>query len=95
MTWIQVRAVHAEHARLAATAVPIIREPTTGALGPGRNVDPGPDGFRSSWPGFPPITLCAAAAIGVTAKMTNSMRQSRMFAARPVAAFGETCLRPE
>jgi hypothetical protein len=29
MIWIQVRDVHAEHARLAATAVPIIREPTT------------------------------------------------------------------
>ena len=29
MIWIQVRDVHAEHARLAAAAVPIIREPAT------------------------------------------------------------------
>jgi catechol 2,3-dioxygenase-like lactoylglutathione lyase family enzyme len=28
MIWIQVRDVHAEHARLAAAGVPIIREPT-------------------------------------------------------------------
>jgi catechol 2,3-dioxygenase-like lactoylglutathione lyase family enzyme len=29
MIWIQVRDVHAEHARLAVAAVPIIREPAT------------------------------------------------------------------
>jgi predicted enzyme related to lactoylglutathione lyase len=29
MIWIQVRDVRAEHARLAAAGVPIIREPTT------------------------------------------------------------------
>jgi predicted enzyme related to lactoylglutathione lyase len=29
MIWIQVRDVHAEHARLAAAGVPIIREPAT------------------------------------------------------------------
>jgi Glyoxalase/Bleomycin resistance protein/Dioxygenase superfamily len=28
MIWIQVRDVHAEHARLAAARVPIIREPS-------------------------------------------------------------------
>jgi Glyoxalase/Bleomycin resistance protein/Dioxygenase superfamily len=27
MTWIQVRDVHAEHARLAAAGVPVVREP--------------------------------------------------------------------
>src|ERR1041384_2129772 len=27
MIWIQVRDIHAEHARLAAVAVPIVREP--------------------------------------------------------------------
>jgi Glyoxalase/Bleomycin resistance protein/Dioxygenase superfamily len=27
MIWIQVRDVHAEHARLAAAGVPIVREP--------------------------------------------------------------------
>ena len=29
MIWLQVRDVHAEHARLAAAGVPIIREPAT------------------------------------------------------------------
>src|SRR5215475_2131726 len=29
MIWIQVRDVHAEHARLAGAGVPIIREPAT------------------------------------------------------------------
>jgi glyoxalase/bleomycin resistance protein/dioxygenase superfamily protein len=29
MIWIQVRDVHAEHARLAATGVPVIRGPAT------------------------------------------------------------------
>ena len=29
MIWIQVRDIHAEHARLAAAAVRIIREPAT------------------------------------------------------------------
>ena len=42
MIWIQVRDVRAEHARLAAAGVPIIRGPASGALGLDRNVDPGP-----------------------------------------------------
>lgn len=29
MTWIQVRDVRAEHVRLAAAGVPVIREPVT------------------------------------------------------------------
>jgi catechol 2,3-dioxygenase-like lactoylglutathione lyase family enzyme len=33
MIWVQVRDVHAEHARLAAAGVPIIREPATGPWG--------------------------------------------------------------
>jgi catechol 2,3-dioxygenase-like lactoylglutathione lyase family enzyme len=44
MIWIQVRDVHAQHARLAAAEVPIIRGRNR-ALGLDRNVDPGPDGI--------------------------------------------------
>src|ERR1700729_2866906 len=41
MIWIQVRDVRAEHARLAAAGVPVIREPRR-SPGPDRDVDPGP-----------------------------------------------------
>jgi len=43
MTWIQVRDAHAGHTRLAAAAVPVIREPaterryTTASAGPNRS----------------------------------------------------------
>jgi predicted enzyme related to lactoylglutathione lyase len=42
MIWIQVRDVHAEHARLAAAGVRIIREPTAEPLGPDRDAGRGP-----------------------------------------------------
>ena len=59
MIWIQVRDVHAEHARLAAAAVPIIREPATEPWGLTEMWIQDPTASRSSWPGFPPITLSA------------------------------------
>jgi predicted enzyme related to lactoylglutathione lyase len=46
MIWIQVRDVHAEHARLAAAAVPIIREPATEPWGLIEMWIEDPDGIR-------------------------------------------------
>jgi hypothetical protein len=46
MIWIQVRDVHAEHARLTAAAVPIIREPATEPWGLMEMSIEGPDGVR-------------------------------------------------
>jgi predicted enzyme related to lactoylglutathione lyase len=44
--WIQVRDVHAEHARLAAAGVPIIREPVTEPWGLIEMWIEDPDGIR-------------------------------------------------
>src|SRR5271165_6672175 len=46
MIWIQVRDVHAEHARLAAAAVPLIREPATEPWGLIEMWIEDPDGIR-------------------------------------------------
>ena len=46
MIWIQVRDVHAEHARLAAAAVRIIREPATESWGLIEMWIEDPDGIR-------------------------------------------------
>jgi catechol 2,3-dioxygenase-like lactoylglutathione lyase family enzyme len=46
MTWIQVRDVRAEHARLAAAGVPIIREPATEPWGLIEMWIEDPDGLR-------------------------------------------------
>jgi catechol 2,3-dioxygenase-like lactoylglutathione lyase family enzyme len=42
MIWIQLRDIHAEHARLAAAAVRIIQEPATEPWETDRDVDRGP-----------------------------------------------------
>jgi hypothetical protein len=60
MIWIQVPDVHAEHARLGAAGVPIIRGPVTEPWGLIEMWIQDPDASRSSWSRFPPITLCAA-----------------------------------
>jgi predicted enzyme related to lactoylglutathione lyase len=59
MIWMQVRDVHAEHARLAAAGVPIIRGPVTEPWGLSEMWIQDPMGSRSSWSWFPPITLSA------------------------------------
>jgi hypothetical protein len=46
MIWIQVRDVHAEHARLAAAGVPILREPISRVLGLIEMWIEDPDGLR-------------------------------------------------
>ena len=46
MIWIQVRDVRAEHARLAAAAVPIIREPATEPWGLTEMWIQDPDGIQ-------------------------------------------------
>ena len=46
MIWIQVRDVHAEHARLAAAGVPIIRGPATEPWGLTEMWIQGPDGIQ-------------------------------------------------
>ena len=46
MIWIQVRDVRAEHARLAAAGVPVIREPVTEPWGLAEMWIEDPDGIR-------------------------------------------------
>jgi glyoxalase/bleomycin resistance protein/dioxygenase superfamily protein len=46
MTWIQVRDVHAEHARLAAAGVPVVREPAAEPWGLTEMQTEDPDGIR-------------------------------------------------
>jgi len=46
MIWIQVRDVHAEHARLTAAGVPIVGEPAAGPRGPIEMQIEDPDGIR-------------------------------------------------
>ena len=46
MIWIQVRDVHAEHARLAAAGVPIVREPVAEPWGLIEMQIEDPDGIR-------------------------------------------------
>ena len=46
MIWIQVRDVHAEHARLAAAGVPILREPVAEPWGLIEMWIEDPDGIR-------------------------------------------------
>ena len=60
MIWMQVRDVHAEHARLAAAGIPIIRGPVTEPWGLIEMWIQDPMAPRSSWSRFPPITLSAA-----------------------------------
>jgi predicted enzyme related to lactoylglutathione lyase len=59
MVWIQVRDVRAEHARLAAAAVPVIRAPAAEPWGLTDTWIEDPMASGSSWSRFPPITLCA------------------------------------
>ena len=53
MIWIQVRDVHAEHARLAAAAVPIIRGPATEPWGLTEMWIQDPDGIQIALAGVP------------------------------------------
>jgi catechol 2,3-dioxygenase-like lactoylglutathione lyase family enzyme len=46
MIWIQVRDVHAEHARLAAAGVPVVREPAAEPWGLTEMWIEDPDGIR-------------------------------------------------
>ena len=56
MIWIQVRDVHAEHARLAAVGVPILREPIAEPRGAIEMWIEDPTASGSSWSRFPPVT---------------------------------------
>jgi len=57
--WIQVRDVHAEHARLAAAGVPIVREPITEPWGLIEMWIEDPDGIRIVLVEVPAVTLSA------------------------------------
>jgi hypothetical protein len=59
MIWIQVRDVRAEHARLAAAGIPIIRGPATEPWGLTECGSRTPTASKSSWSRLPPITLSA------------------------------------
>ena len=61
MVWIQVRDVHAEHARLAAAGVPRVREPATEPWGLIEMWIEDPDGIR--------IVLAGRACRAGTAKI--------------------------
>ena len=59
MIWIQVRDVRAEHARLAAAGVPVVRAPATEPWGLTEMWIEDPDGIRIVLVECPPITRCA------------------------------------
>ena len=59
MNWIQVRDVHAEHARLAAAGVPVVREPAAEPWGLTEMWIEDPDGIRIVLVEVPTITLSA------------------------------------
>ena len=59
MIWIQVRDVHAEHPRLAAAGVPIVREPVAEPRGAIEMWIEDPTASGSSWSRFPPVTHSA------------------------------------
>jgi hypothetical protein len=59
MMWIQVRDVHAGHARLAAAAVPIIRGPATEPWGLIEMWIQDPDGIQIVLAGVPADHPCA------------------------------------
>ena len=78
MIWIQVRDVHAEHARLAAAGVPVIWEPATEPCGLIEMWIEDPDSTRIVLVEVPRRSPSAPRpAISVTATMTNLMRQGR------------------
>ena len=58
--WLQVRDVRAEHDRLAAAGVRIVREPMQEPWGLAEMRSKIPMAFRSCWSRFPPATRCAA-----------------------------------
>ena len=60
MLWLQVRDIHAEHERLAAARVPILRRPMTEPWGLTEMWIEDPDGTRSSSSKSPAITHSAA-----------------------------------
>jgi catechol 2,3-dioxygenase-like lactoylglutathione lyase family enzyme len=59
MIWIQVRDVRAEHTRLAAAGVPVIRQPAEEPWGLIEMWIEDPTASGSSWSRFPPITPSA------------------------------------
>jgi len=77
MIWIQVRDVHAEHARLAAAGVPVVRDPAAEPWGFDQDVDRGssrrPDclGRGSRRPPSPPWPALSVTAAGTTNHMPH------------------------
>ena len=59
MIWIQVRDIHAEHARLAAAGISILRKAATEPWGMIEMWIEDPDGIRIVLVEFPPITVSA------------------------------------
>jgi hypothetical protein len=59
MAWIQVRDVHAEHARLAAAGVSVVREPAAEPWGLIEMWIEDPTASGSSWSRFLRVTLSA------------------------------------
>jgi len=59
MIWLQVRDVRAEHGRLAAAGVPVIRASAAEPWGLIEMWIEDPMASGSSWSRFPPSTLCA------------------------------------
>src|SRR2546423_7054362 len=84
MIWIQVRDVHAEHARLAAAGVPILRGPAREPWGLTEMWIQDPDGIQMGLAGFP-------ADHPLAATRDRRHRQSDdPYAADPCVAIGWT-----
>jgi len=79
MIWMQVRDVYAEHTRLAAAGVPIIRGPVTEPWGLSEMWIQDPDGIQIVLVEVPADHPPPRPATGVTTKLTNSMRQKSAF----------------
>ena len=96
MIWIQVRDVHAEHARLAAAGVPVVREPAAEPWGLTEMQIEDPDGIRIilvEVPADHPLRRDPRPALppGPRTRMPhdNALHQTRRLSVRPVCGrFG-------
>jgi catechol 2,3-dioxygenase-like lactoylglutathione lyase family enzyme len=100
MVWIQVRDVHAEHARLAAAGVPIIREPAAEPWGLTEMHIQDPDGIRIILVEIPadhPLRRDPRPALppGPRTRMPHdsALHQTRRPSARPVRGMSARCPR--
>jgi hypothetical protein len=90
MIWIQVRDIHAEHARLAAAGVSILREPATEPWGLTQTWIEDPDEIRIILAEVPAGHPLRRDRDRVTAKITTPTRQIRTWPERFSGIYGRT-----